>query len=195
MHADHFIDLIPLRYALVYGTRVNERRIPVYLPGAGPDLLRRLVAAFEREDGRDFLAAFDVRGYEPEDVLRFGSTTMRFARARHFIPGCAMRFETGNASLVFSGDTAPSQPIAALTSDATLLLCEASLATREEHEPRGHLTAREAGELARVARAGRLVITHYGVEADPVVLAGDARAAGFCGPIDVADDLDRFVVD
>jgi len=194
MHADHFLDLVPLRYALAYGTRANERRLPVYLPGDGRDLFRRLVAAFEHEEGRDFLAEFDVRGYGPGDVLRIGAMTVRFAPVRHFIPGCAMRFETGGASLVFSGDTAPCEPVAALAANASVLLCEASLATGTEEEPRGHLTAREAGELAHGASAGRLVITHYGTEADPVVLAGDARAAGYAGPIDVADDLDRFVV-
>src|SRR5579875_3203130 len=32
MHADHFLDLIPLRYALRYGSRRPHAKLKVYLP-------------------------------------------------------------------------------------------------------------------------------------------------------------------
>ena len=32
MHADHFLDLIPLRYALKYGPLQREGRIALYMP-------------------------------------------------------------------------------------------------------------------------------------------------------------------
>ncbi|WP_299033532.1 ribonuclease Z [uncultured Pseudokineococcus sp.] len=46
---------------------------------------------------------------------------------------------------------------------ADLLLCEATFADAEEHlaAPYGHLTARQAGRLAREAGARRLVLTHF----------------------------------
>ncbi len=65
MHADHFIDLIPLRYALRYGGRPRATKLPVYLPPGGLAMLRALVSAFPQEGG-DFLGdVFELAEYEP----------------------------------------------------------------------------------------------------------------------------------
>ena len=51
MHADHFLDLIPLRYALRYGSRQRKAKLPIYLPPGGLATLKRLVSAFADEGG------------------------------------------------------------------------------------------------------------------------------------------------
>jgi len=195
MHPDHFIDLIPLRYALRYGPRSNRRRVSLYLPPQGEVALRRLVAAFAPEADGDFLAdVYDVREYDPEGALEVGAVRVRFAPTAHYIPTFAIRCDVAGASVAYSADTAPSASVAALAADSDLFLCEATLApgTVEALE-RGHLTPREAGELGAAARTRRLVLTHYGGETKPGDLAADAATA-FAGEITVADDHLRLAL-
>ena len=189
MHADHFIDLIPMRYALKYGDRTNDRRVALYLPRGGDTLLRDLVGAFARESQDDFMGGvFDVRCYDPSDTLRIGDFALRFAPTTHYIPTFAIRCDVGFASVTYSADTAPDDAVSRLAFETTAFLCEATLAPEGEAEiPRGHLSAREAGRLATNANVARLVLTHYPATADVVRLASDAREA-FGGPVDVADD-------
>ena len=54
MHTDHFLDLIPLRYALRYGVRTRSERIIVYLPPGGVQMLEQLGKSLSRESGDFF---------------------------------------------------------------------------------------------------------------------------------------------
>ncbi len=189
MHADHFLDLVPLRYALKYGDRSGDRKVGLYLPPDGEVMLRKLVGAFHSEAGSDFIEdVFDVRAYDPENKLCIRDLTLRFAPTSHYISTFAMRFETRDASLTYSADTAPDKRVAALAGGTTAFLCEATLTERGEAErPRGHSSAREAAGMAASAGVGRLLLTHYPSSADVQQLKTAAGAA-FGGPIDVVDD-------
>ncbi len=189
MHADHFIDVIAMRYALKYGARSNDRRVALYLPPDGDATLRTLVSAFARESHHDFIGeVFDVRTYEPKRALPIGDAIVRFAPTSHYIPTYAIRCDAGNASVTYSADTAPDDGVAELARDASVFLCEATLAPEEEAAlPRGHLSAREAALLAERADVAALVLTHYPASADRHDLSARARAA-YSGDVIVADD-------
>ncbi len=189
MHADHFIDVIAMRYALKYGVRSNDRRVTLYLPPGGDATLRTLVGAFARESHHDFIGeVFDVRTYEPALPLPIGEAVLRFAPTSHYVPTYAIRCDAGSASVTYSADTAPDDGVAELARDASIFLCEATLAPEEEASlPRGHLSAREAARLAARAEARTLVLTHYPASADCVDLRARAQSA-FAGDVVVADD-------
>jgi ribonuclease BN (tRNA processing enzyme) len=195
MHADHFIDLIPMRYALKYGTRKSARPVLLYVPPGGADLLRRLTGAFERESHHDFLGeVFDIRTYDPTRTLEIGDARLRFAPTSHYIQTYALRVEAGGASIAYSADTAPDDRVAVLARDADAFLCEATLSEAEEADvPRGHVSAREAARMAVRAGARRLILSHYPASADPTALEAQARAI-FAGPVSVADDGFRLAL-
>jgi len=189
MHADHFLDVIPLRYALKYGSRSNGKRVVLYLPPGGEGMLRRLVAAFAPEAGDDFLSdVYDVRTFDPARALHIGAATLTFAPTAHYIPTFAVRCAVGTTGIVYSSDTAPSLGVTRLAKAADAFVCEATLSPAEEGEvPRGHCSAREAAEMAAHAEVERLVLTHYPATLAPAELAAQARRV-FNGPIDIADD-------
>ena len=188
MHADHFIDLIPLRYALRYGPRRRREKLPVHLPPDGLAILRKLADAFPREVGDDFLEVFALREYDPSRPLAIDGATLRFAHTAHYIPAFAARWERDGASVTYSADTAPDERVVALARESDVFVCEATLRDGQvEHGMRGHCSAAEAATMARDAGVRRLVLTHYGEESTSRDL-DQAAAAIFNGEIVVADD-------
>lgn len=193
MHADHFIDLIPMRYALKYGPRSHARKVALWLPPGGEAMLRTLVSAFASESPHDFLGeVFEVAEYDPSAELRIGEAAVRFAPTAHYIPTFAFRCDAGGASLTYSADTAPSDEVAALAEGCGLFLCEATLLPGEsESGSRGHLSAAEAGALAERASVRRLGLTHYPAGTSPEELRA-AAGSTFSGALSVVDDVDVF---
>jgi ribonuclease BN (tRNA processing enzyme) len=192
MHADHFLDLVPLRYARRYGMPSGAAKLPVYLPPGGLRVLKKLVSAFHAEGGEFLTDVFELHEYVPAQPLRLGDATIRFAHTAHFIPAFAMRWESGGASVAYSADTAPDERVVALARDADVFLCEATL-RRDEREwgKRGHSSALEAAQMAAAAGVRRLALTHYGESSTSRDLDEAARTA-FAGEIIVADDHKIF---
>lgn len=194
MHADHFIDLIPLRYALRYGRRNRAEKLPVYLPPGGLAILRALVSALPREGG-DFLSdVFELTEYDPSQPLRVQGATLRFALAAHYIPAFAVRWQRGQASVTYSADTAPDAAIVELARESDIFLCEATL-RRDDVETgmRGHSSAAEAATMARNAGVRRLLLTHYPEESTSLDLDRAAREI-YGGEIVVVDDHRDFTI-
>ncbi len=187
MHADHFIDLIPLRYALKYGSTQRARPLPLYLPPSGRAMLRSLCAVFASEGG-DFLDdVFDVKEYDPARGLQLGELHASFVPARHYIETYAIRLDGTQTSITYSADTAPCLEVVDLARGSDLFLCEATLGTGGEGEPRGHLSAYEAGEMACSAAVSRLMLTHYSSRYQPDDLL-TAAGSRYAGPCLLADD-------
>ena len=94
---------------------------------------------------------------------------------------------------VLSLDTRPTQEIVENASGADLLVHDAygpQAAAKQAHAM-GHSTATDAGEAARAAGVGRLVLTHLRSSrfVDPGALAAEAEFA-FGEPVTAAKDLD-----
>jgi ribonuclease BN (tRNA processing enzyme) len=188
MHADHFLDLIPLRYGLKYGPLLRDGRMPLWLPPGGIAILRTIASAFANEGPNDFLdEVFEVREYDPALPLEINDMRLTFRQTRHYIDTFAMRAERGSSSIVYSSDTAPCDSVVELARDCSLFLCEATLGLGMEQGVRGHLTAEEAGQLAARAGAHRLILTHYSATyaADELV---EAAQTSFKGRVSIADD-------
>ena len=188
MHADHFLDVIPFRYALKYGPLERSGRIPLWLPPGGEAMLRTICGAFSSEGSDDFLdEVFVVREYDPSEPLEIGDLRVSFQRTVHYVDAYAIRSERGGSSIVYSADTAPSREVERFAKDCSLFLCEATLGLGSEIGERGHLSAQEAGEMAERAGTHRLLLTHYGSEYAPGELVDMADDA-FPGTVAIADD-------
>jgi len=113
----------------------------------------------------------------------------------HSVECVGYRVAQNDSVLVFSADTRPSRAVVEHSRGAGLLIHEA-YGTEDESgwaHAIGHSSAADAGEVARAAGVGRLVLTHLRERrfADPVELVDEAGAA-FGGPVEAADDLDVF---
>jgi ribonuclease BN (tRNA processing enzyme) len=165
MHLDHTLDLATLRGALVYSPQPFGSTIVLYLPPGGAEILSSQGQALDidHHSPNYFGDSFDVNEYNPMDSLRIGDITLDFAPAVHPPPTWAMRIRAqgDRGDVGYTSDTGPSSHLESFFADVRLLVCESTLLEAEGADrPSGHLTASQAGSLARVARAEMLVLTH-----------------------------------
>lgn len=187
MHVDHFIDLIPLRFAISKDMRgIADPAGTLWLPPGGRDCLAQILDAICFP--ADFLDnVWQVGEYGPHSDLSLApGLTARFAMGVHYIPGWAMQIN-GSASICYTGDTAPCEPVAQLAAGSDLLLAEATLDEPESGPVRGHLTPKQAADLARDANVSQLLLTHFWHDADRDAIQHEAQRH-FTGPVGIAHD-------
>ena len=197
LHADHFLDLIPVAYALSYAPRQqpvavdrwpgtdDPARPELHAPLGARETFRRVVGAWGNEDLIE--TAFDLREYDEDDELRIGSVKVSFQGVPHFTDTYAMRLSSSNGAgrIVYGADCSPTDALTEFASGSDLMLIEATLPRPERTGERGHLTPREAGEHGRSAGVRRLVLTHISDELDSE-WAREEAASAFQGPVEMA---------
>ncbi|RBY86877.1 MBL fold metallo-hydrolase [Blastococcus sp. TF02A-26] len=161
LHADHCLDVAPFVVWHRWSGRSSGRRIPLVAP-SGAD--RRLAVICE-EGGKPLSDVFEFLPAPGTD--RLGPFTVQTARTEHPIECHAVRLTAGGSSLVYTGDTGPSDRVAQLARGADVLLAEAAHPDVPDLPPALHLTGRQAGELAASAGVGRLLVTHVPAWVDP----------------------------
>ena len=189
MHADHFLDLIPLRYAFRYGVAPSSSRPLIFLPPGGIAVLEHMAMPLDSKKTSDFFSSvFTIQEYDPGAPFLVGPLTVRFASGNHYVPSWAISVE-GGRRVVFTSDTGPSDAVVALARGADLLVTEATyLSVDEERDStRGHLTATEAGELAALACPKRVLVTHLWPHRDAEVTLRKAKEV-FQGDIALAQE-------
>ena len=178
MHADHYIDLVSLRYLLPW-EGVAGTHIPVLLPPGGKERLDALAVAIS-ERPQFFDDAYRVLEYDPAHRLHVGDLTLEFIPGQHYVPawGCQVTDSTG-ARIAISGDTGPNEAFVAAARGADVVVAEATLTSAEFDDPRrGHLTPEEALDMADRAGAGKVVLVHFRAELRPRIDGACAARPG-----------------
>lgn len=177
-HSDHDADYGTL-LLLAWG---DALRTPV--DTWGPPPLARMTRLFldmnepdirvrERDEGRPPLAPL-IRPHEitgAGDVMHDDLVRVTAAVVEHpLVPiALAYRFDCPDRSIVFSGDTRPSDHLIALARNCDVLVHEVLLPSRlspdipaavRRHIMASHTTAEEAGRVAAAANVKTLVLTH-----------------------------------
>jgi ribonuclease BN (tRNA processing enzyme) len=197
LHADHMLDLVPYAYALLLSPRQQPAPVAGH-PGSRRPARPRLIAPPGAEEtfrrltgswGNETLISdgFELEEYDATSTVEVGPLRARFRQVPHHVTSHAVSLSSdrGGGRLVFSGDSRPSEDLVEAARDADLFIVEATLPRPERTGVRGHLTAAEAGDHARRARAKRVVLTHISDELESERVAAEAAAA-YGGPVEVA---------
>jgi ribonuclease BN (tRNA processing enzyme) len=161
MHADHYIDLVSLRYLLPW-EGVAGAHLPVFLPPGGRARMDELASAISERPGF-FDDAFGILEYDPAHPHHVGDLTISFVQGQHYVPawGCTITDPDGRR-IVISGDTGPNDGIVAAARGADLFVLEATLTDADHDDPRrGHLTPEEAIDMAARAGVPRTILVHF----------------------------------
>lgn len=175
LHPDHCVDLLSLRVYMAWGPG-NGHRVRVL----GPAGLRDLLVGFVGASGWD---AFDFEVLdEPSGAVVIGDVRLSWTEVPHTKPTFALRVDAGDRSVTYGADCSPNEALVELASRTDVLVAECSLGTPPASGDAIHLTAADAGTLARRASARRLLLTHCYPEHDRDAVAA-AAAAAFGGPV------------
>ena len=189
-HPDHCADFLALFHALAYGPSTRTA-IPVF---HAPGVVNRLAEFIGAGPGHIFHEIFSFHEVGENNHVVVGSIDMRFAVTAHSVPTIATRFEAGGRSLVYSADTGPGGGFPDLCHQASVVLAEASIpGERDEHQFAHHLTAAEAGAIAREAGAHTLILTHLRPSLDKQRSINNARAE-FEGRVAIAAPADVYQI-
>lgn len=156
-HPDHCADLFAAFHAWNY--RPEPRRgVPLYAPEA---VWQRVSEFLEKGQGSDLYELFDFRPVWTGDRVEIGDLEVSFVEMDHSVPTVGSRWEANNRTLFFTGDTGPAGDWREVAREVDVMLSEASYqGASEDKSYAHHLTAGEAGEIAREVGAKRLVLTH-----------------------------------
>lgn len=153
-HPDHCLDVIIASHVFAYGPR-SRLGVPLYGPASALEAVTGFV------DGGRINEVYALHPMDDGDQVTIGSLSLTVAMSDHSVPTLASRWETEHRSLCYSADTGPAGKWMSLADGADLFLCEATY----QGEPGlaeypHHLTATEAGSIARTAGARALMLTH-----------------------------------
>lgn len=195
LHADHMLDLLPFSFALAGGMLSDtSRKPPLWAPPGGRAAFAAYAEAVGMED--QINDGFAVGEYTTDARIELGPLTVSFCQVPHYIPawGCDVRAGSGQR-ITFGGDCGPNQAIVELARDTDLLMLEATEGAGPHLGDglRGHLTAAEAGTLARGADARRLLLTHYSDQLDAEALRA-AAASTYGGSVEMATERSSYAI-
>ncbi len=154
LHSDHMSDMFVLRYAL---RQLSERglKATLPLPVVAPDDPReeyRLLAAS---------GVYDLTASEDGLQMRVEDARIKLSRVTHPVPAYAITVEHEGKRLVYTGDTGMRHDLAEICSGADLLLADANFLDEEcANAAAPHLSAGQAGRLAKEAGVKQLLCTH-----------------------------------
>lgn len=156
LHVDHCIDLCSYYVARKYHPDGAAARIPVFGPKGTAD---RMAAAYGLPVRPGMHDEFNFMRHDADPTV-LGPFTIETARVAHPVETYGIKVTAGGRSLVYSGDTGPTDALVELSRGADLALFEASFVDRPDNPTDLHLTGAQAAEHAMRAGVGRLLLTH-----------------------------------
>ncbi len=183
-HYDHSADIGCLLYATRFAMAFKRRLEPLAVYANNQS------ARFTELSFREYTVA---KAVNPETIVDLDGLKVTFLKTVHEEYNLAMRFEYNGKVLVYTGDLGPETNMAGFCSNADLILCETSLFEHESGLFPGHMTTREAAELAAQSRAKALLISHFPHSGSIAQMPKEA-ARHFNGAVYMAEIGKRFEV-
>lgn len=166
-HPDHCSDLTAAYHAWTYGPDPRDR-VPLIAPES---VWRRFTAFIDKEP-----SCFDFTPVSTGMAAMFGDLSVSFVDMDHSVPTVGSRWDGNGRTLFFTGDTGPGGQWMEMAEGVDMMLSEASYQGTLADKPQSHhLTAGEAGQIARSVGARHLTLTHIPPYLDPSVSVSEAE--------------------
>ena len=176
-HPDHWGDVPILRNALHYV--LGHGGVPLYTTA---DTLDVAEGVFDDGLGDAFRPEVITDGSE----LTIGGLRIRCSRTAHPPETLGLRVDLGDRSVAYSADTGPAWSLGELGSGIDLGICEATWLQADGFEADDlHMSAEQAGRLAREAGVADLLVTHV-PPIGSVELAVAEASDAYGAPVDPA---------
>jgi ribonuclease BN (tRNA processing enzyme) len=170
-HPDHWVEAPVMRNALRYVLHCDG--LPVYSTAETLGLITEI--CHER-----VAPTFELRAITDGDEVTVGGLTVRASRTQHPPETLGFCLDDGRHRLAYSADTGADWSFEEFGAAADLGICEATFREGTEAATHGrevHMTAFDAGQMARKAGTRALLVTHLLPGADPEGARAEAEEA------------------
>ena len=156
-HPDHCGELTALCFAMRVGPPPRSDDYPIWgAKGLAEHVVRlQHVWAKSMRPGSGLLTVHEL---SPTDSIRDLNLQVQTAPAQHSHGALHYRFESEGKSVVYSGDTGPSEALVSLATDCDLLICECAGSDAEPLP--GHLYPKAIRTLVEKAQPSEVWLTH-----------------------------------
>lgn len=176
-HPDHCSDLMAVSQAWTYRPEPRDP-VPIYAPQVVWD---RVTAFLGKEP-----QCFDYHPAIDGETVEIGPLSVTFTEMDHSVPTVGSLWKANNRTMFYTADTGPAGEWRGQVANVDLMLAEAYYqGSTEDKEWAHHLTAGEAGEIAREVGAAVLVLTHIPPYLDKSVSVEEAEVV-FDRPVRLA---------
>ena len=172
LHRDHYNDIYNLQYAsyVFHNQKRIEKPINIYLPTTPSSIYEDITT-----ESNSFAKYYEI---SENAKINIGNMEVTFCATHHPVETYAIKVTNGAKSIVYTSDTSFSakSKIVEFAKGADLLICESSLLESYGFpEINSHLTAIQAGIIAKEAKVKKLMLTHFWPEELPRKYVKEAR--------------------
>jgi ribonuclease BN (tRNA processing enzyme) len=181
LHYDHYMDI----YGLLTARRFWPRSLDPLPLLAPPGAAEHIGMVIYEESRPVFMETLEITELDPGVELQFAGFEVRASAVNHIDNSFAFRVSAEGRSVCYSGDTDRSDALLELAAGADLFICESTFTSELPVKMPGHLSGREAGQIAEEAGVRALMLTHLWPTLDGTQAVEDAGAE-YDGNVDLA---------
>lgn len=177
-HKDHYGDLGSIQYAsyVYHNLGLLDKKVNIYMPYNNDASLYDGEAVASNKESYT-----NIYYYDEKTNVVCDNFNLSFFLNNHSLayPTFSTNLQVGDRKIVYTADTEfvynGEKTLAAFAKDADLLICESSLAAIHNNKSNTHLQAHQAGELAKLANAKQLLLTHFWPETSKKIYLEEAK--------------------
>ena len=173
LHRDHYNDIYNMQYSsfVFHNQKRIERAIDIYLPSSPENIYQDIIG--ETNSFSNYSAI------DEKSNISIGNIDISFCQTDHPVETYAVKLSNGDRTIVYTSDISFSwkDKLVEFAKNADLLICESSLLTSYGFpEINSHLTAKQAGIIAKEAGVNGLMLTHFWPEELPKKYVEEAKS-------------------
>ena len=172
LHRDHYNDIYNMQYSsfVFHNQKRIQRPIDIYLPSSPERIYQDII--------EETISFANYSTINEKSNLNIGNINISFCKTDHPVETYAIKLSNGDRTIVYTSDTSFSSKdkLVEFAKEADLLICESSLLTSYGFpEIYVHLTAKQAGIIAKESGVQGLMLTHLWPEELPEKYVEEAK--------------------
>lgn len=192
LHPDHYGDLLSLLQSIYVYRRYGyvKGQIDLYIPSSMEDKTEHYTDAdgwgcsrTVTDHSLDYYLIYKYANQAGVNVIEYDKYDNKYnyndielstLLVPHQVESYALKFESEDGTIVYSGDTGTKNDLRKFANNADLFVCESTFIKGQLRVEDAHLYAHEAGEIARDASVKKLLLTHFWPELDKKLYLDEA---------------------
>lgn len=184
-HPDHYADIFALGNLTYLQNKFGylDKRVDVYTPKCCESTkgdnyqitISKPIPDYHYIVNTEHEHFLDFHDYNEFTDLNHGDMKIKFYKTLHGLNGHAIRIESNEGVVVYSGDTGYDEGLAEFAKSSDAFICEATFLKGQVKGANTHLYAHEAGKLASLANVKNLYLFHTYPEFDKEEYVKEAK--------------------